>query len=227
MISPYDASAHAQMIFNVPSRMQKTNASVEGSVVNNIARLRTFVADFTRLADACGGNEAAFFGAGKSLLQELIRVDDWLPSTFARADPARYQQYLLHCDPLERFSVVSFVWDRGQSTPIHNHTVWGMVGVLRGAEIGTRYVRADADLPLTESGASRFEAGQIDLVSPSVGDIHRVQNALQGGVSVSIHVYGANIGAVRRVVFGPAGEPRSFVSGYSSEFAPNLWDRSP
>jgi 3-mercaptopropionate dioxygenase len=225
MISPHAASAHAQMIFNVPSRMQKTNASVEGSVVNNIARLRTFVADFTRLADASGGNEAAFFGAGKSLLQELIRVDDWLPPAFARANAARYQQYLLHCDPLERFSVVSFVWDRGQSTPIHNHTVWGMVGVLRGAEIAARYVRADAKLPLAESGASRFEAGQIDLVSPSVGDIHRVQNALHG-VSVSIHVYGANIGAVRRAVFAPAGDPRSFVSGYSSEFLPNLWDRS-
>jgi predicted metal-dependent enzyme (double-stranded beta helix superfamily) len=225
MIVPYAASAHAQMIFNVPGRMQKTNASVEGSVVNNIARLRTFVADFTRLADASDGNETAFFGAGKSLLQELIRRDDWLPPAFARADPARYQQYLLHCDPLERFSVVSFVWDRGQSTPIHNHTVWGMVGVLRGAEIGTRYVRTDADLPLAESGARRFEAEQIDLVSPAVGDIHRVQNAIHG-VSVSIHVYGANIGAVRRAVFGPAGDPRSFVSGYSSEFAPNLWDRS-
>jgi predicted metal-dependent enzyme (double-stranded beta helix superfamily) len=191
-----------------------------------IARLRTFVADFTRLADESDGNEAVFFDSGRDLLHELIRVDDWLPPVFARPDPARYRQYLLHCDPLERFSVVSFVWDRGQSTPIHNHTVWGMVGVLRGAEIGTRFVRTGADSPLADSDDERFEAGQIDLVSPSVGDIHRVRNALDDGVSVSIHVYGANIGAVRRATFGPAGEARPFISGYSSEFTPNLWDRS-
>ena len=54
---------------------------------------------------------------------------------FAEADAGRYRQYLLHCDPLERFSVVSFVWGPGQQTPVHDHTVWGMVGVLRGAEI--------------------------------------------------------------------------------------------
>ncbi len=32
----------------------------------------------------------------------------------------------------ERFCVVSFVWGPDQATPIHNHTVWGLVGVLRG-----------------------------------------------------------------------------------------------
>ena len=41
---------------------------------------------------------------------------------------------LLHCDPMERFSVVSFVWAPGQKTPVHDHTVWGMVGVMRGVE---------------------------------------------------------------------------------------------
>jgi predicted metal-dependent enzyme (double-stranded beta helix superfamily) len=194
--------------------------------VNNIARLRTFVADFTRLTDLYEGNEAVFFDAGKVLLHELIRMDDWLPPNFARPDPARYQQYLLHCDPLERFSIVSFVWDRGQSTPIHNHTVWGMVGVLRGAEIATRYLRTGAGSPLAECAANRLESGQIDRVSPAVGDIHRVQNALRDDVSISIHVYGANIGAVRRTSFGPAGDTRDFVSGYSSQVTPNLWDRS-
>src|SRR4051794_8765541 len=37
-------------------------------------------------------------------------------------------------DPFERFSVVSFVWGPGQKTPIHDHSVWGLVGVMRGAE---------------------------------------------------------------------------------------------
>jgi predicted metal-dependent enzyme (double-stranded beta helix superfamily) len=42
-----------------------------------------------------------------------------------------------------------------------------------------------------------------------------------------IHVYGANIGAVRRHVYVPAtGEIKPFVSGYSNKVIPNLWDRS-
>jgi predicted metal-dependent enzyme (double-stranded beta helix superfamily) len=45
-------------------------------------------------------------------------------------------------------------------------------------------------------------------------------------VAVSIHVYGADIGAVRRHVFDPqSGRQRDFVSGYLSR-TPNLWDRS-
>jgi predicted metal-dependent enzyme (double-stranded beta helix superfamily) len=64
-------------------------------------------------------------------------------------------------------------------------------------------------------------------VSPRIGDIHRVSNALAERPSVSIHVYGANIGAVSRHVFeAGAGTVKPFVSGYSSGTVPNLWDRS-
>jgi predicted metal-dependent enzyme (double-stranded beta helix superfamily) len=46
-------------------------------------------------------------------------------------------------------------------------------------------------------------------------------------VAVSIHVYGANIGAVRRHTYDPAtGAPREFISGYHNTVVPNLWDRS-
>ena len=75
--------------------------------------------------------------------------------------------------------------------------------------------------------ATRLEPGQIEQVSPTIGDIHVVRNALPDQPSISIHVYGANIGAVRRHVFDPeTGEPSLFVSGYSNEVVPNIWDRS-
>ena len=46
-------------------------------------------------------------------------------------------------------------------------------------------------------------------------------------VAVSIHVYGANIGAVRRHVYDPTtGKPKEFVSGYHNSAVPNLWDRA-
>jgi predicted metal-dependent enzyme (double-stranded beta helix superfamily) len=185
------------------------------------ARLRDFVRAFTLLVEE-GADEARIFDQGRALLARLVAVDDWLPPEFAQPGPDRYRQYLLHCDPLERFSVVSFVWGPGQSTPVHDHTVWGMVGVLRGAERCEEFAAEPG--PMVTSACHELRAGSIDLVSPAVGDIHRVSNALADGVSVSIHVYGANIGVIGRHVYDVAtGERSRFVSGYENAVLPNLW----
>jgi predicted metal-dependent enzyme (double-stranded beta helix superfamily) len=191
--------------------------------MGNISRLRDFVRAFTRLVEA-GADEERIFTDGRALLAGLVAHDDWLPGEYAEPDPQRYRQYLLHCDPLERFSVASFVWGPGQATPVHDHTVWGMVGVLRGAERCEEFEAPTGSGPLLPSGAHLLPAGAVDLVSPRVGDIHRVSNARPDAVSVSIHVYGANIGTLARHVYDPgSGERRRFVSGYANESLPNLW----
>lgn len=195
--------------------------------MKNTARFRHFIAEFTRLAEKNDGNEKIMLDAGSKLLEELVRNDDWLPDECAQPHPQFYQQYLLHCDPLERFSVVSFVWGPGQKTPVHDHMVWGMVGMMRGAESCRRFERSDAGKAMTVSETGRLLAGEVDKVSPTVGDIHEVANAFDDQVSISIHVYGANIGAVKRHVFDVAtGIDKAFVSGYSSTQMPNFWDRS-
>lgn len=190
--------------------------------VPHIARLRGFISDLADLIDQ-GDDEAAILAGGQVLLKKLIATDDWLPDAYAQPNPERYQQYLLHCDSAERFSVVSFVWGPGQSTPIHDHTVWGLVGVLRGAERVESYVREAGSLSRTGEGV--LHAGEVEAVSPTVGDIHRVTNGAEG-VSISIHVYGANIGAVKRATYAPDGTPKPFISGYANSHLPNLWDRS-
>lgn len=94
--------------------------------------LREAVRALTRLADG-QASEAVFLTKGKEILAQLISQDDWLEEDFRKTHPEYYQQYLLYCDPYERFSLQSFVWGPGQSTPVHDHTVWGLVGVLQGA----------------------------------------------------------------------------------------------
>lgn len=192
----------------------------------NVTRLRNFVIETTRLIEKHGGSEAPLLAAIKPLLAELVATDDWLPDEYAVADPHHYRQYLLHADPLERLSVVSFVWGPGQRTPVHDHRIWGLVGVLRGAELSTGFSRS-TDGPLSAGPEERIEAGRVVAVSPSIGDIHSIANALPDAPSISIHVYGGNIGAVRRATFAPqTGEETLFISGYSNERLPNLWDRS-
>ena len=192
--------------------------------MTNISRFRAFVGDVTDFLTT-SPNEPEIFSVVDERLRTLVTHDDWLPPAFAAPHPDHYQQYLLHCDPLERFSVVSFVWGPGQTTPVHDHTVWGLIGVMRGEEMCTEYSLDDS--ALRQTGEHRLTIGEIDHVSPSVGDIHEVANGQTAGPSVSIHIYGANIGAVRRHVLERAtGTASDFVSGYSSQVVPNLWDRS-
>ena len=187
----------------------------------NLSRLRGFVQDMTRLAERHGGDEPRMLDEGARLLEALVSHDDWLPDNYAAPSRESYRQYLLYCDPLERFSVVSFVWMPGHRTPIHDHTVWGLVGVMRGAETCEEY---SPDIRKTNSHEVR--PGQVDRVSPRIGDVHVVSNT-GAQTAVSIHVYGANIGAVRRHTYDPStGAPKGFVSGYHNTALPNLWDRS-
>jgi predicted metal-dependent enzyme (double-stranded beta helix superfamily) len=186
------------------------------------ARFRAFTAALTRHASAEAASEPAMIAETRRLLAELVAADDWLPEGAAAPDRERYRQYLLHCDPLERFSVVSFVWGPGQATPIHNHTVWGVIGMLRGAENCEPFTRT-GDGGLVAGPAEVLRPGDLAVVSPSLGDVHRVANALANRPSVSIHVYGGNIGRVRRHVFKADGTVVDFVSGYASDAVPNWW----
>lgn len=200
------------------------NAQVTLERALDTSRLRGFVTAFADLL-AATRDEQAILQSGSALLERLIARDDWLPEAFARPNPDRYQQYLLHCDSRERFSVVSFVWGPGQSTPIHDHTVWGLVGVLRGSEKVERFRQA-TDGRLLSDGVDILHEGFVDAVSPRLGDVHRVSNGEPDTPSISIHVYGANIGAVERSTYGSDGKPKRFISGYANDVVPNLWDRS-
>jgi predicted metal-dependent enzyme (double-stranded beta helix superfamily) len=176
-----------------------------------------FVKAFTGLVDKSADDEAEMLKSGRVLLAQLINRDDWLPEEFTKPHPQFYQQYLLHCDPQERFTVVSFVWGPGQSTPVHNHKVWALIGMLRGGERGQRFALGAPGEPMQRLGVDTLAPGDIDCVSPTIGDIHQVSNVHDDRVSISIHVYGGNIGRISRNVFdAQTGAPKEFISGYAN-----------
>lgn len=192
-------------------------------MTHSSSRLLDFVVSMTKLVQATS-DESRLLEEAEPLMRDLVSNDDWLPDAMAASDPVRYQQYLLYGDPFDRFSLVSFVWGPGQKTPIHDHTVWGIIGMLRGSESAQRYVHK-ADGSMEHSGSPVImKPGDIDKVSPAIGDIHEVGNALDDRASISIHLYGGNIGRTIRHVFDPkSGETEDFVSGYSNQLTPNLW----
>lgn len=179
--------------------------------------LDVFVNKLEKLVQDGGESSEGFWQNLGDAMKQLVAKDDWLPDSMAVPHPQYYQQYCLYADPEDRFSVVSFVWGPGQSTPIHDHTVWGVIGVLRGAETSQAFEIDGDTAPRAVGELEMLQTGAIGFVSPTIGDVHRVSNAFDDQVSISIHAYGGNIGKINRHVFPEqGGEAKAFVSGYSS-----------
>lgn len=182
--------------------------------------LKQFVARVDQLVNAGGESQPDFWPSLGDAMKQLVAKDDWLPPSMTMPHPEYYQQYCLYADPEDRFSVVSFVWGPGQATPIHDHTVWGVIGMLRGSEVCQAYEVDGKAPPKAVGEPEQLEPGQIGFVAPSIGDVHRVSNAFNDRVSISIHAYGGNIGKINRHVFPDDGGPaKSFVSGYTTPVA--------
>jgi 3-mercaptopropionate dioxygenase len=178
-----------------------------------LAPLKAAIADLQTLCEA-HPSDAQWLTRSEPIVRELLKTDTWLPDTHAVSHPQFYQQHALHIDPDHRFSLSSFVWGPNQGTPVHDHTIAGWVGVLRGAELCQRY-SADGLSKLGEE--CRLNPGDLGAVSPSdeaVGDVHTVRNAYGDRNSVSIHVYRGNIAGTLRSVYKDC-EIKPFVSGYS------------
>jgi predicted metal-dependent enzyme (double-stranded beta helix superfamily) len=182
----------------------------------NAARFGNFVAQVEHALEVQGGSESELLAEVGSAMHGLVAHDDWLDPVHARPHPRYYQQYLLHLDARERFSVVSFVWGPGQATPIHDHLVWGVIGVLRGGETIENFEIGEGGRVAPRGALERMGETDVACVSPAIGDVHRVRNAYDDRVSVSIHVYGGNIGAIARHVYPEEGGRRDFRSGYAN-----------
>lgn len=192
--------------------------------MRNPQPLKDFIIAVTRLVEA-GTPQRELPDGVAGHMKALINARDWLPPECARPGGTSYCQYLLYCDPLERFSVVSFVWGPQQLTPIHNHTVWGVIGQLQGAELSQRFKpRAGGGMLQPFGELELLKTGDVARVTPPDDDVHRVSNPSETDVAISIHAYGANIGRLPRTVFDPnTGEPSVFVSLYSNTALPNIW----
>jgi 3-mercaptopropionate dioxygenase len=153
-------------------------------------------------------------------LRSLFAHRGWLDDRVSRPVSGKpYSQYLLHVAPDSSWSLVSFVWPAGSSTPIHDHGCWGVVGVYQGEETETAFrVAGDREpegstVDLERGATTRMRPGDVTTILPP-DDVHRVSND-GSGTAISIHVYGADIGTFRRHSFHPdTGKVSAFVSGY-------------
>lgn len=132
-----------------------------------------------------------------ALTEALVATADWLAPQHRQAIADRYARYLLHRDRANRFVVMSLVWLPGQSTPIHDHSCWGVMGLVTGELEEVLYERLDdASRPeyaeLEETGRQRVSPGGVSSILPPYREIHRIASAT-ADATVSVHVYGRDL----------------------------------
>lgn len=144
------------------------------------------------LSPSARPRETAFAVAG--LLRRRLPSPEILTEEERLGDPGHYVGHTLHAEPA--FSIMAVVWRPGQKTVIHDHITWCVFGVLQGVEYETLY--RDHGDHLTEIGRAANRVGEVSGFAPP-GDIHRVHNTGEE-TAISLHVYGADLRAVRSSV---------------------------
>lgn len=128
----------------------------------------------------------------------LLLSDPTFLSADARTpNTERYARHLLHKDPRERFVVVSLVWLPGQGTPVHDHSTWGVAGIVANELRIVNYVRLDdgrkpGTAELREASAISAGPGTVLYVLPPNDEFHLLENASHR-TTITLHVYGKEI----------------------------------
>lgn len=153
----------------------------------------------------------------KPLMAQLLSTPGSVPPKAFEPRKDRFAMNLIHMPKDRVFSVSGAVWLPGQTTPIHDHLTWAMVGLCDGEERESIYRRTD--------DGSNSKLAKLELASEHVNTkghitvlghagIHRIDNP-SPAPSRSIHVYGLDIGNAERHSYDPVtGEVSRFVSGY-------------
>ncbi len=154
-------------------------------------------------------------------MQRLLRTPGSVPEEAFTPRSDRFANNLLFRPADKAFSVMGGNWAPGQTTPIHDHLTWAVVGVYAGEERESIFRRTDdgtSPRRATLILASERVNPQGHVTTLGRAGIHRIDN-VSSAPSHSIHVYGRDIGTLERHAYDPeSGEITKFVSGYCNVF---------
>jgi predicted metal-dependent enzyme (double-stranded beta helix superfamily) len=151
----------------------------------------------------------------------FLARDGWLPDPCRVPIPGKAASYALLRSTDPEYVLFSMVLPAGESTKVHNHLAWGLIGLWQGRQYEVQYHRADDGsnpeyAELAESDRRTLERGDITRLLPPLDDIHII-TTLSDVPSISIHLLGNDLGRIRRQLFYPDEKrAETFISGYDN-----------
>jgi predicted metal-dependent enzyme (double-stranded beta helix superfamily) len=178
--------------------------------------IRNFISDAESTARR-SKNESDLLRHMKPLLERLVSRVDSVPIGAFKPRKDRFAMNLIHLPKDKAFSIIGGVWVPGQTTPIHDHLTWALIGVYSGEEREALFRRTDDNSDKKRAKLQRVSEktnGKGHVTVLGEAGIHRVDNPFRNP-AYSIHVYGRDIGPAERHSYDPVtGEISRFVSGY-------------
>jgi predicted metal-dependent enzyme (double-stranded beta helix superfamily) len=174
--------------------------------------LKNFINDIEVIVQI-GGEEAVVTKKVAERMKELLLVDGVIPDVYKQPNPNKYTLYPVYIAPDNSFSIASAVWDVGQSTPIHDHGTWGVIGIVQGKEHEIHYTLPSGAPPVRIMERD-LEKGEVTVCCTSDQDVHEV-SCTSKEPCVGIHVYGGNIGEIERHIYDPVtGNKKTVVTAW-------------
>lgn len=175
------------------------------------AALKRFIWDIQSMVELAE-SEREILLVGRDLMARLVCSADVLPAAFSVAAPGAGRQFQIYSDGMERFCVASTILAGGAALSIAQPAAWEIMGVLTGA------IDRGA---LDDAGGGRLlRPGSVETLGSKCGDALRLSNVLDDRVTVSIHVYGGEIGKLDRRQLAPDGTTAAPLGYANGENAP-------
>lgn len=160
--------------------------------------MKTFITEIEEIIKL-EENESRLTEKVSERLKKIVVKQGIIPDIYKQPNPDKYTLYPVYIDPDNRFSIASAVWDVGQSTPIHDHGTWGVIGIIQGKEREIHYAIQPGQPPLKEFERN-LQKGDVVVCCTSDQDLHEVHCA-SSEPCVGLHIYGGNIGEIERHIY--------------------------
>ncbi len=178
--------------------------------------LQNFIQDVDRIVRGYP-SESEILLHLKPAMEKLVSSPRSVPAKAFTPREDRFAMNLLQMPEDEAYSIIGGIWHPGQTTPIHDHLTWALIGVYEGEEREALFRRTDDGsnprLAKIQQVSERVnKKGHVTALGHS--GIHRVDN-ISLKPTTSVHIYGRDIGNAERHSYDPVtGEISRFVSGY-------------
>lgn len=181
-------------------------------VENMDPRLKSFIASIDQIVKT-ETDEQVITSKVAEEMKALMKHEGIIPEAYRKPNPTKYTLYPLYVAPDNSFSIASAVWDVGQSTPVHDHRTWGVIGIVQGEEYEAHYDFSPNTKP-TKVMERHLRKGDVAVCCTSDQDVHKVSCA-SSEPCVGIHVYGGNIGEIERGMYDlETGEVKTIVTSW-------------
>ena len=161
--------------------------------------LQQFIDDAKKTAGQDCAPHQCVASIAPRMMRLLAEGEQFLEDHHLESDDKQAARNLIYASEDDTLSLYVLVWQPGQWTPVHDHSSWGVVGVLSGLLEERNYIRmnplqeGDENIDLRPGGIVLMNPGTVTTFVPNPDHIHETGASADGQGAMTLHLYGRNM----------------------------------